>query len=345
MERLAFGIRAILTLGMMSVLAGSLTCSAAAQSVEDFYRGRTIHVVIGYAVGGGYDAYARLLTRYMGKHIPGNPTLVPQNMPGAGSLKAALFLNDVAPKDGSYFGTVARAVPLAPLLQNAQFDGSKFTWIGSISDDVSICLSWGTSPVKSFNDLLAQEVSFAGEGAASDPDVFSFTLNNILGTKIRLVTGYQGTAEIVLAMERGEIHGICGMSLSTIKIQHPDWIEKKIINLLVQIALKKDPQLSNVPLVTELAKTPEQEKILRLIAAGQAMARPFFGPPGIPEDRKRALQEAFNRTMQDPEFLAEAKRASMDVNPLSGSEIASMLSELYATPKDIVEKAAKAIVK
>jgi tripartite-type tricarboxylate transporter receptor subunit TctC len=346
MERLGYCIRIVSTVvGAIVFLSGPFANLALSQTVEEFYKGRTIHIVIGYAVGGGYDAYARLLTRYMGKHIPGNPNLVPQNMPGAGSLKAALFLYEVAPKDGSYFGTVARAVPLAPLLQNAQFDGSKFSWIGSISDDVSICLSWNTSPVKTFNDMLTQTVTFAGEGAASDPDVFSFTLNNILGTKINLVTGYQGTSEIVLAMERGEIHGICGMSLSTIRIQHPDWIREKRVNLLLQIALKKDPQLPDVPLITELAKTPEQEKILRLISAGQAIARPFFGPPGMPEDRKRALQDAFDKTMQDPEFLAEAKKMSMDVHPLRGGEINSLLLDLYATPKDIVDKAARAIVK
>lgn len=346
MKRLTGVIRGISAIVAIAILmSGPLMKTARSQTVGDFYKGRTIHVVIGYGVGGGYDAYARLLTRYMGRYIPGAPSLVPQNMPGAGSLKAAMFLYDVAAKDGSYFGTVGRAVPLAPLLQNAQFDGSKYSWIGSISDDVSACLSWNTSPTKTFDDLLAREVTFAGEGAASDPDVFSYTLNNVLGTKIRLVTGYQGTNEIVLAMERGEIQGICGMSLSTIRIQHPDWIEQKRVNILLQIALKKDPRLPTVPLIMDLAKTPEQQQILRLIVAGQAIARPFFAPPGLPQDRKQTLRNAFDQTMKDPEFLAEAKRLSMDVNPLRGAEVDSLLQDLYATPKDIADKAARAIVK
>ena len=315
-------------------------------AVADFYRGRSISVVIGFGAGGGYDAYARLLARHIGRHIPGNPSLVAQNIQGAGGLKATQFLYDVAPRDGTVIGTVARGQPLAPLLLgNTSFDATRFTWIGSVTDEASLCLSGFTSKARTWRDLMTAETLFAGEGQGADPDMFATALNRVFGARIKLITGFHSTREMTLAMQRGEVEGICGVSATTLLGQYADWIAGKQVNLLAQMALRKDDRFPDVPLVTELAQSDEQRQIIRLIVAGQAIARPFFGPPGIPADRKQALRAAFDRTMQDPEFRAEAQRAKMDVNPMQGAEMESFLRELYAMPKDLVDKAALAIRK
>jgi len=324
------------------LVAGS-SAFARAADVADFYKGRTLSVVIGYSVGGGYDLYARLLANHMGKHIPGIPTLVPQNMPGAGSLKAANYLYEVAPKDGSTFGTFGRSLALEPLLGDAKFDGTKFSWLGSVTNDVSLCVSWATSSIKRWDDMLKTPFTFGGEGKGSDPDVFALTIKNVFGAKVKLVTGFPGTADTTLAMERGEIDGLCGLSLSTLRGRHPTWMPENKVNILVQAAVRKSPELPDVPLLIDLAQTPEQARILKLIVASQEMARPFTAPPGIPADRLTALRAAFDATMKDPDFLAEAKKIDVDVNPVSGADLDALLRELYATPKDIVAKAAAAM--
>ena len=332
-------------LGMVAAALVIATASAQAAGVEDFYKGKQINVVIGYSPGGGYDVYARLLARHMSKHIPGNPTLVPQNMPGAGSLKAAMYIYQVAPKDGLTFGTVGRSEPFAPLLtpDEAKFDATRLTWIGSISTDVNLCVSWASSPIKSFADMQAKQYTVGGTGQGSDPDGYALLMKNVFGAKIKLVTPYPGTNDIDLAMERGEVDGLCGYSWSTIKIQHAAWLQEKKLNLLVQAALAKSPELADVPLILDYAKNPDQRAIVTLVVAGQQMARPFFAPPDIPADRKAALRKAFDDTMKDPDFLAEAKKSNFDIDPVSGDKIEQLLKQIYATPKDLVEKASKAI--
>jgi tripartite-type tricarboxylate transporter receptor subunit TctC len=343
------GVRLSRMIALLAATAAIWSASIAAgrcDAVADFYRGRSISVVIGFGAGGGYDAYARLLARHLGRHIPGNPSLVAQNMQGAGGLKATQFLYDVAPRDGTVIGTVARGQPLAPLLLgNTSFDATRFTWIGSVTDEASLCLSWFTSKARTWQDLMTAETLFAGEGQGADPDMFATALNRVFGAKIKLITGFHSTREMTLAMQRGEVEGICGVSATTLLGQYADWIAGKQVNLLAQMALRKDDRFPDVPLVTDLAQNEEQRQIIRLIVAGQAIARPFFGPPGIPADRKQALRAAFDRTMQDPEFRAEAERAKMDVNPMQGAEMESFLRELYAMPKDVVDKAALAIRK
>ena len=331
------------TIATIAATAGSRVEPARADAVEDFYRGRSINVVIGYGPGGGYDAYARLLAKHIGRHVPGHPALVPQNMPGAGGLKATQYLYEVAPKDGTAIGTVARAQPLAPLLLgNTSFDATRFTWIGSVTDEASLCLSSSASKARTWQDLLSAETLFAGEGQGADPDMFAMALNRVFGARIKVITGYHSTREMTLAMQRGEVEGICGVSASTLIGQYPDWVEGKKVNLLAQMALRKDDRFAGVPLVSDFANNDEQRQIIRLIVAGQAIARPFFGPPGIPQDRKQALRTAFDKTMQDPEFQAEAQRAKMDVNPMPGAEMEEFLRGLYAMPKDLVDKAAHA---
>jgi len=340
--RLRPAVRASLALALL----GASGLPAAAQSVEDFYRGKNINLVIGYSVGGGYDLYARQLARHIGKYIPGRPTIVPQNMTGAGSLRAASYIYSAAPKDGTVFGTFARAMAIQPLLTStAQFDGTKFTWLGSVTNDVSTCVTWHTAAVKTWKDMLEKPVTFGGEGPGADPDLFALLYKNVFGAKVKLVTGYHGTNDTTLAMERGEVDGLCGLSWSTLKSRHMQWMKEKKINILVQAAFQRQPDLGDVPLITDAVKTPEQRQILKLFLTSQEMARPFAAPPGIPEDRKAALIAAFDQTMKDPEFLSEAQKLELDVNPVSAKAIDEMLAELYATPKDVLEKAAQAIAK
>jgi tripartite-type tricarboxylate transporter receptor subunit TctC len=315
----------------------------AAAGPEDFYKGKSISLVIGYSVGGGYDAYGRLLARHLGKHIPGNPNIVPQNMTGAGSLKAANYLYSVAPKDGTVIGTFSRSQGIAPLLDKAEFDSTRFTWLGSVTDEVSLCVSRHDAPVKTFADLQTRQATFGGEGAGSDPNIFALLYRNVFGAKIKIVTGYPGTNEIQLATERGEVDGLCGLSWSTLKGRYPHWLKDRKANILVQAGIKTQPELPDVPSATALAQTPDQIQVLKLVLIGQAMARPFAAPPGIPADRKAALIAAFNRTAKDPDFLAEANRLNFEVNPVPAARLDALLAEAYATPKDVLVKAAKAM--
>jgi tripartite-type tricarboxylate transporter receptor subunit TctC len=330
-----------------AVLALSMTPPALCAGVEEFYKGKTISLVIGYSVGGGYDLYGRLLARHMGKYIPGRPTIVPQNLTGAGSLRAASFIYSAAPKDGSAFGTFGRTMATTPLLMpaNAQFDATKFTWLGSITNEVSTCVTWHTSPVKTWQDSLEKPIAMGGEGTGADPDVYALLYKNVFGAKWKLVTGYHGTNDTMLAMERGEVDGLCGLSWSTLKSRHLRWFNDRMINIIIQAALKKQPELAQVPLALDLTQDPEQIQILKLFLTSQEMARPFAAPPDIPPDRKAALITAFERTMQDPEFLAEAQKLNMDVNPLDARKMDGLLAELYATPRQVVEKAAQAMAK
>ena len=332
-----------------AALVGALCVSftaAHAQSVEDFYKNKSISLVVGFSVGGGYDLYARHLARHMGKHIPGKPSIVPQNMAGAGSLRAANFIYTAAPKDGTAFGTFSRTTGINPLLESgATFDGTKFTWLGSVTDDTSLCITWHTSPVKTWKDFVEKPVTLGGQGPSSEPDIFARLYKNVFGAPIKLVAGYPGTNEIMLAMERGEVDGLCGLSWSTIKGRHAAWLKDQKINLLVQAAFKKEPEIGDVPLVMEQTQDAEKLQVLKLILAAQEMARPFAAPPGIPDDRKAALIAAFDATMKDPDFLAEAKRLNMDVAPVSAAALDRLLAELYATPKNVVKQASEAITK
>jgi tripartite-type tricarboxylate transporter receptor subunit TctC len=331
---------------LSSLILLAFTSPAPAQTVEDFYRGRTLTMLISYSVGGGYDLYARVLARYLGRHIPGNPTVVPENMPGAGGLRASNYLYTAAPKDGSVIGTFSRSIPTMPLVTPTavSFDGRKFSWIGSMSSDTSMCLTGAKSKVKTFQDMLTMPVVMGGQFAAADSDIYAHLYQNIFGAKIKLVSGYPGTNEIVLAMERGEVDGICGLSWGTIKVAHPEWLKEKTVNLLVQAALQKNPELPDVPLALDLINDAEKKQILFIHFAPQSIGRPFAAPPGIPEDRKEALIKAFDETLKDPDLLAEAEREKMEITaPMTGHQIDQLLAKLYAIPADVVAKAAKAI--
>ncbi len=315
---------------------------AAAQPADEFYKGKNVDLYIGYSSGGGYDTYARLLARHMDRHLPGNPSIVPKNQPGAGSLVLANWLYNVAPKDGTAFGTVGRGVAFDPLLgsEKAQFDPTKFNWIGSMNDEVSVCVAWHTSGITSFEQLRDKTLVVGGTGPTADTDQFPKVLNGTLGTKFDIISGYPGGNDISLAMERGEVKGRCGWSWSSIVATRKDWIDQGKIKILVQLSTQKHPDLPNVPLIMDFAKTPEQKQILQLVFARQAMGRPFVAPPDLPKERVAALRRAVMATLKDQQLLDEAKKMNLEINPVSGENVQALVEEAYKTPKPVAEKVA-----
>jgi len=337
-------IRQPLVTCLLGLCATVLTEGARADAVSDFYRGKTITIIVGYTAGGGYDIYARALARHMGKHLPGNPSFIVQNITGAGSLNAANHLYNVSPKDGTAFGTFGRGLPMEPLIGTAKvrFDATKFTWLGSGTNEISFCATWHTSPVKTWADMLKTPFAVGGEGAGSDPDSYSALIRNVFGAKLRLVTGYHGTSDIILAIERGEVDGRCGWSWSSLKTTREAWITGKKLNFLVHVSDQKAAELAHIPTLNDFAND-RQKQIVRLVTSRQVMGRPFAAPPRVPEERKQALRKAFDDTLKDPAFLEEAGKLKLEVNPVTGSEVDKLIAELYRTPKDIVEEARKAI--
>ena len=321
----------------------ALPSTARAESAADFYKGKTVEMYIGYSSGGGYDIYARLLARFMGHYIPGSPTIVVKNMPGAGSLVLANWLYNVGPKDGTVFGIIGRGTAFDPMLGStkAKFDGTKFTWVGSMNDEVSVCVAWHTTGIKTLDDAKKKELTVGGTGAAADTDQFPKVLNGVLGTRFKVVTGYPGGNDVNLAMERGEVGGRCGWSWSSVVATHMSWIKEKKAYNLVQLALAKHPDLPDVPLVMDLAKSKEQTQMLKLVFARQPMGRPFLAPPGIPADRVAAMRKAFMDTLKDKEFLAEAKKAKLEINAVSGEKVQDIVHDVYQTPKAIADKVAE----
>ena len=333
---------------IVSALAALLVGSSASavQAQANFYAGKSVNLIVGYTSGGGYDVVARLLARYMPDYIPGKPGFVVQNMPGAGSLKAMNFIYAAAPKDGLTFGTVGRGIPVEPLLRNndAQFDVARMNWIGSTSAETSVCAAWQSSKIKSWADMQKTEFTAAGEGPASDADIFSAVLKNVFGAKIRLVTGYPGGAEMALAIEREEVEGRCGWSWSSIKSTRPTWVpEKKLIPFLV-LSLRKNPELPDVPVITEFANA-EQMQLLKLFLSRQEMGRPYVAPPGVPSERIAILRKGFDDTMKDEKFVADMVKSKLEVSPMSGKEVADMLSDIYAMPKQVADQAREIVVK
>lgn len=305
---------------------------------------KPIELYVGYSVGGGYDIYARLLARHMGRHLPGNPVIVPRNMEGAGSLRLANWLYKAAPRDGSVIGTIGRGIAFDPLLggQGAQFQATQFGWIGSANDEVSVCVSWGQKRVARFEDVFTRELIVGGTGATADTDLFPKIINGVLGTKFKVITGYPGGNDVTLAMQRGEVDGRCGWSWSSIKTNHPQWVKDGTINLLVQLSLEKHPDLPQVPLIMDFIKTEEQKAILRVVFARQVMGRPFLAPPGVPAERLATLRKAFDATMADKAFLAEAEKLKLEVTPVRGEAVQALVAEVYRTPAALLKKAAAA---
>jgi tripartite-type tricarboxylate transporter receptor subunit TctC len=301
-----------------------------------------VKLYIGYSAGGGYDVYARQLSKHMGQHLPGHPALVPVNMPGAGSLVLANWLYNVAPRDGSVFGAIARGIAFDPLLgaTNVKFKATDFNWIGSMNDEVSVCVAWHASGVTSLSQVMKKPLVVGGTGSAADTDQFPKVLNGTIGTQFKVVTGYPGGNEINLAMERGEVQGRCGWSWSSVLATHRNWVTEKKINILVQLATHKHPDLPDVPLIGDYAKTPEQQQIFKLIFARQPMGRPFVAPPDLPSDRVKTLRTAFIDTLADKNFIDDARRANLEINPVSGDDVQKLVREVYQTPSSVAKKVA-----
>lgn len=325
----------ILWIALVAALA-----PARAQSPAEFFRGRTIDFYIGYSVGAGYDIYARLVARHLGKHIPGNPNVVAKNMEGAGSLRLANFLYNIAPKDGTAIGALARGAAFEPMFgtQSAQFDAAKMNWWGSANNEVSVCGVWHTAGATSYDDLVNKEIIMGGNGTGADTDQFVYVMNGVLGTKMKVISGYPGGNEINLAMERGEVQGRCGWSWASIKSTQAAWLRDRKINILVQLSLSKHDDLPDLPLIMDLARNEEERQIFRLVFARNVMGRPFVSGPGIPADRVAAMRKAFVDTLGDAELLAEAGRLNLEINPVSGEAIQKIVADAYRTPGAIVKR-------
>ena len=325
--------------GLAVATLSAATGPALAQpAADDFYKGRTLQLLIGFQAGTGYDTYARTLARHIGRHLPGNPAVVPSNMTGAGGLVAANHLYNVAPKDGSVIGIFNRSTILDPLFgaPEAKFDALKYAWIGSMGPEVSVCISWAASPFKRWQDLLEREFIAAATSFSADTGVYPTVFNTVLGTRMKVITGYRGGPEMSLAIEKGEAHGRCGWSWTAVKSTKPEWLSDKSIHVLMQAGLRKAPDLADVPLVLDIARTERDRMILTLAFAPQAIAWPFVAPPGLPEARKAMLRTAFDAALRDPELLAEAARLKLDIDPMAGAQVEKIVADLYKTPADVV---------
>jgi len=313
---------------------------AAAQPPEDFYRGKTVSLLIGTQPGGAYDGYARLLGRHIGRHIPGAPLVVVQNMPGAASLVLANYLHTAAPRDGLAFGAVQRGMPLNPLYSGGgdRYDATRFTWIGSISSETGVLLAMSRAGLRSFADLFDKELIVGAEGGGtSDSELFARLTNAVLGTRARIVTGYKGSADVVLAIEKGEVNGTFVGGWMGLRDKASPWLASGAAKLLVQLAVRPDPMFPDVPVIMDFARDDRQRQILRLAFTAQLWGRPYVAPPDLPPERAQALRDAFQATMRDPAFIAEAKKLGFDIGPLSGEEMVGLIAGLYASPADIIE--------
>jgi tripartite-type tricarboxylate transporter receptor subunit TctC len=323
------------------VVALFLATPVAAQTVEQFYAGRQVSIVVGFNPGGAYDPYARAVARHLPKHLPGAPNIVIKNMQGAGSVIAANHLYNVAPRDGSELGVIAGGAALEPAYGKkvAQFDGRHFTWLGSANEEIAGCLAWHSAPFKTMDDLFKQEMITGASGASNLE--FPTAMNMVLGTRMKLVRGYRGPVDILLALERGEVQGMCGMVNTIVGAQRPDWLRDEKVRILVQIGLERTARMGERPFVMDFAKTDDDKRVLRMIFGWTIMGRPFLAPPGIPEDRKAALIKAFDATMRDPAFLEDAAKQRLEIAPIGGGAIDRFLAEVYATPRPLIERAAK----
>ncbi len=318
--------------------------NASAQPAETFFANKQIKLIISTGPGGGYDTNARLFARFYGAHIPGQPSIVPQNMPGAGGIRASSFVYSGAPKDGTTIGIVDSSNLIQPLLKNTrdQFDPTKVNWLGNMSSEPSLCVSWHETPIKTTQDFLTKEFIVGGSGAGGQLEVYPKILNSILGTKMNVISGYPGGTDVVLAMERGEVQGRCGWSLSGIESTRTGWLADKKLNILVQLGAKA-PELPDVPEASELAKTQEQKDILQLIFSDRMVQRPFMAPPGVPMDRVEVLRAAFMATMADKGFLADAKKMKLQVAPMPGMAVQDYITRLYAASPAVVGKTRAAL--
>jgi tripartite-type tricarboxylate transporter receptor subunit TctC len=328
-----------------ALLAALLAVQANAQSPEAFYKGRQITFLIGAGAGGGYDVYYRTFARYVVRHIPGNPSIVPKNMPAASGLAAASALYTTADRDGATIGAFPNNIPMDPLFGNpgARFDAQKFNWLGSIGKLDNVCATWITSPIKTIAAAREREVVVAGAAATSNSAIMPRVLNALIGTRFKVISGYDPGSGLTLALESGETEGICGLSWSTMKASRPHWISDHKLNVILQVGLTRLAELPGVPSALDLIADPAAKRVLELILIRQEFGRPLTAPPGVPPERLAMLRAAFDATMTDPDFRAEAAQEQLEIDPLHAAEIDRLLAGAYAAPPAVVRAAAELI--
>jgi tripartite-type tricarboxylate transporter receptor subunit TctC len=319
--------------------------SAAAQSVEDFYKSHPITMLVGSGAGGGYDVYARAFARHWSDHIPGRPNIIAKNLPAAAGLAAASTLFNGAERDGSVIGAFTNGAAMDPLFGNAgaRYDAPAFNWLGSIGKLQNVCATWHDSAVKTIADARLRDVIVAAAGATSNTAIVPNMLNALIGTRFKVVSGYDPSSGLTMAVERGEAEGICGLSWSTMKASRPHWIKDHLLNVIVQMGLAKLSDLPDVPSALDLVEDAANRQVMELILMRQEAGRPFAAPPGAPADRVAALRRAFQETLEDADFAAEAEKGQLEIDPMSGDAIAGMLAKAYTAPKPIVERAAELV--
>lgn len=337
--------RVLLPLAALSALAACfLGAAATAQTPDAAFAGRSVTMLIGFGPGGGYDSWARVIARHLGKHLPGDPTVIPQNLEGAGSYRAANFIYNVAPKDGTTIGAISRDAVLGPLTgaAGAEFDATKFSWLGTPATETNICIADHSAAVKNVQDLKEKELVVGDTGVGTGTHSYPKALNDILGFKFRIVGGYSSSVEVLLAMERGEVQGICE-SYDSVIAHRPDWIANGTVKVLFQGGTKPNPKLKGVPFVVDLAQRPEDKQAIEFLYTGQGIGRPYVAPPGLLPDRLKMLRDGFNATMTDPEFIAEANLRKLPIDAEDGAELEALIKKAYATPKSIIARIAKLI--
>jgi tripartite-type tricarboxylate transporter receptor subunit TctC len=324
--------------------AGLVIGAAIAQTSNAPFAGKTVSMIIGFGPGGGYDLWARTVARHIGKHLPGNPTVAPQNMEGAGSYRAANFIYGVAPKDGTNIALISRDAVLGPLTgaPGAQFDATKFSWLGTPAIETNVCIAYHTAPVKNVQDLKQQELVVGDTGVGTGTHSYPKALDDILGLKFRIVGGYPSSADVFLAMERGEVQGVCE-SYDSVKVRRPDWISSGTVTVLFQGGSKPNPELKDVPFIVDLAQKPQDKQAIEFLYAGQGIGRPFIAPPNLPPAMLKILRDAFAATMTDSDFIAETGLRKLTIDAESGEDLEALVKKTYATPRPIVERIAKLI--
>jgi len=331
-------LRRALALGGLCL--GLTGLAAAPASAQNFYAGKTITIYAGYASGSTYDAHARWLARHMKRLVPGEPNMIVQNMPGAGTMTAANHVYNIAPKDGTVIAQVARGMAIEPLMggQGVRYDPLKINWLGSMASEISVIAVRADTGIKTLDDVKKRETFMASSGIGTDGHTFPNVLNNLLGTKFKIVLGYNSGKEMALALERKEVEGRGSWSWTSFKREAMDKLNSGEYLLLIQMGVRKSPELPNVPLVMDLAQNAEQTQVLELLLAGQGMAWPYFVAPEVPADRVAILRSAFMGVAKDKEALAEADKLQIDIDPVTGEEMTDIIKRLYATPKPIVDK-------
>lgn len=325
----------------IALLVGCAQPVHAHDPVENFYKGKSLDMIIGYSPGGNYDLYARLVARYLGNHIPGRPTIIPRNMPGAGSRRAAAWVYNVAPKDGTVLAIADQALSVEQAMgDKLGFDTAKLNYIGNPNADNNTTVSWHTSPVRTIEDAKRTEIVMGATGGSTSSQ-YPKAMNELIGTRFRIVAGYPGGNDLNLAMERGEIEGRGSNAWNSWKATRPDWLRDKRINILVQIGLTKAPDLPDVPLLMDLGTSDEDRTILKLLSASTYIGRPIFTTPGVPPERVKALRDAFDRMVNDPEYIETANRQLFDINPVSGENLQKTVADIVATPKPIADRLLK----